>query len=33
MYGINLSAECLHANSINMLNNIIDKYLDKEGYT
>ena len=28
-----LSTECVHANSVNMFNNIIDKYLVKEGYT
>ena len=28
-----LSAECVHANSVNMVKNKIDKYLVKAGYT
>ena len=28
-----LSAECVHASSVNMFNNRIDKYLVKAGYT
>ena len=28
-----LSAECVHASSVNMFKNRIDKYLDKAGYT
>ena len=28
-----LSAECVHASSVNMFKNIIDKYLVKAGYT
>ena len=28
-----LSTECVHASSVNMFKNIIDKYLVKEGYT
>ena len=28
-----LSTECVHANSVNMFKNKIDKYLDKAGYT
>ena len=28
-----LSAECVHANSVNVFKNRIDKYLVKEGYT
>ena len=28
-----LSTECLHANSVNMFKNKIDKYLVKAGYT
>ena len=28
-----LSEECVHANGVNMLNNRIDKYLVKAGYT
>ena len=33
MYGKKLSAECVHANSVNMFKNKIDKYLVKAGYT
>ena len=34
MYGINYQlAECVHASSVNMFKNIIDKYLVKAGYT
>ena len=29
----NKLSECVHASSVNMINNIIDKYLDKAGYT
>ena len=32
MYGIN-STECVHASSVNMFKNRIDKYLVKAGYT
>ena len=28
-----LSTECVHASSVNMFNNKIDKYLVKAGYT
>ena len=28
-----LSSECVHASSVNMFNNRIDKYLVKAGYT
>ena len=28
-----LSTECVHASSVNMFKNIIDKYLVKAGYT
>ena len=28
-----LSEECVHASSVNMFKNIIDKYLVKAGYT
>ena len=28
-----LSAECVHASSVNMFKNMIDKYLVKAGYT
>ena len=28
-----LSKECIHASSVNMFKNIIDKYLVKAGYT
>ena len=34
MYGINyLSTDCVHACSVNMFKNRIDKYLVKVGYT
>ena len=35
MYGIwnKLSTECVHASSVNMFKNKIDKYLVKAGYT
>ncbi len=33
MYGTKLSAECVHASSVNMFKNRIDKYLVKAGYT
>ena len=29
----NLSTDCVHASSVNMFKNKIDKYLVKEGYT
>ena len=29
----NLSTDCVHASSVNMFNNKIDKYLVKAGYT
>ena len=29
----NLSTDCVHANSVNMFKNKIDKYLVKAGYT
>ena len=28
-----LSTDCVHASSVNMFKNKIDKYLDKAGYT
>ena len=33
MYGINFSEECVHASSVNMFKNRIEKYLVKAGYT
>ena len=33
MYGIKLSTDCVHASSVNMFKNKIDKYLAKAGYT
>ena len=33
MYGIHFSTECVHASSVNMFKNKIDKYLVKAGYT
>ena len=33
MYGKQLSTECVHASSVNMFKNRIDKYLVKAGYT
>ena len=33
IYGINYLTECVHASSVNMFKNRIDKYLVKAGYT
>ena len=33
MYGINYQRSVLHASSVNMFKNRIDKYLVKAGYT
>ena len=33
MHGIILSTDCVHASSVNMFKNRIDKYLGKVGYT
>ena len=33
MYGNKLSTECVHASSVIMFRNRIDKYLVKAGYT
>ena len=33
MYGITYQTDCIHASSVNMFKNKIDKYLVKAGYT
>ena len=33
MYGINYQQECVHASSVNMFKNRIDKYLVMAGYS
>ena len=33
IYWNNLSTDCVHASSVNMFKNKIDKYLVKAGYT
>ena len=33
MYGINYQHDCVHASSVNMFKNRIDRYLVKAGYT
>ncbi len=33
MYGKKIATECVHASSVNMFKNRIDKYVVKTGYT